>query len=118
MKLEHNSQHGYFFRVSLKEEPVLRQNSQFQIIDAVKGGCRFTTNRLSDLNDRHKEIITEYEQAQTGCVTEVLEVAGRLIFFLVVKYFTFELQTQILSGVITFCDLWKKVRIWNRNSVL
>lgn len=76
MKLEHNSQHGYYFRVTLKEEPILRKNSQYRIIDAVKGGCRFTSSRLSDLNDRHKEIIEEYEQVQRGCVTEVLEVAG------------------------------------------
>lgn len=38
IKLDSNPQLGHFFRVTLKEEPVLRKNSDFKILDAVKGG--------------------------------------------------------------------------------
>lgn len=78
IKLEYNSQHGYYFRVTLKEEPILRQNKKYQIIDAIKGGCRFTTEKLSDLSERFKKVISDYEEAQKSCVAEIFEVASKL----------------------------------------
>lgn len=76
IKLEHNDQHGCYLRVSLKEEHGLRNNKRFRIIDAVKGGVRFTTEKLSDLNQEYLEIRESYEEQQKIVVSEILDVAG------------------------------------------
>lgn len=31
LKLDCNEQHGYFFRVTLKEEPILRESKNYQV---------------------------------------------------------------------------------------
>lgn len=77
MKLECNDQHGYFFRVTLAEEHALRQNKRFKIIDAVKGGVRFTNDKLESLNESYSSIKQSYEQQQRSIVQEILEVAGK-----------------------------------------
>lgn len=77
MKLECNDQHGYFFRVTLAEEHALRQNKKFKIIDAVKGGVRFTNDKLEGLNESYSGIKQNYEQQQRSLVQEILEVAGK-----------------------------------------
>lgn len=79
MKLECNDQHGYFFRVTLAEEHALRQNKSFKIIDAVKGGVRFTNDKLEHLNQSYSSIKESYEQQQRSIVLEVLDVAGKVV---------------------------------------
>lgn len=76
IKLECNDQYGYFFRVTLKEEPALRKNNKFKILDAVKGGCRFTNDRLSDLNSDYTEAKAEYIEQQKAIIVDVFDVAS------------------------------------------
>lgn len=78
IKLECNDQHGYFFRVTLSEEQVLRQNKQYRIIDAIKGGVRFTNNKLEALNESYKQVKANYEEQQRSLVQQIFEVAGQL----------------------------------------
>ncbi|KAB0801844.1 hypothetical protein PPYR_04030 [Photinus pyralis] len=76
IKLECTEQHGYFFRVTLKEEQALRKNKNFIIIDAIKGGVRFSNNALKQLNSDYMELNTNYEKEQKSVVKEILEVAA------------------------------------------
>lgn len=79
IKLECNDQHGYFFRVTLAEEQALRQNKQYRIIDAVKGGVRFTHDKLEKLNETYTNIKQSYELQQKSLVEEIINVAGKCI---------------------------------------
>jgi DNA mismatch repair protein MSH2 len=76
IKLECNDQHGYFFRVTLKEEHALRSNSRYKIIDAVKGGVRFTNDKLGDLNADYSEAKAAYEDQQKTIIAEIFDVAA------------------------------------------
>lgn len=38
IKLDNNPQLGHFFRISLKDERILRKNSNYKVLDAIKGG--------------------------------------------------------------------------------
>lgn len=80
VKLDCTDQHGYFFRVTLKEEHALRQNKNYQIIDAIKGGVRFRDDKLSKLNEEYSDIKKNYEQQQKNIVKEIFEVAGKFLF--------------------------------------
>ncbi|KAK4883145.1 hypothetical protein RN001_006464 [Aquatica leii] len=76
IKLECTDQHGYFFRVTLREEHALRKNKNFEVIDAVKGGVRFTNDKLKSLNENYYDIKESYEQQQKSLVKEVFDIAA------------------------------------------
>ncbi|XP_076252043.1 DNA mismatch repair protein spel1 isoform X2 [Rhynchophorus ferrugineus] len=75
IKLECNPQHGYFFRITKKEEQVLRQAKHYKILDTVAGGVRFTNDSLSMLNDDYSAISDKYEEAQKSVVSGMVDVA-------------------------------------------
>lgn len=77
IKLEFVSHLGYHFRITLKDEAVLRKNDKYRILDAVKGGVRFTTEKLSELNLDFNESKTSYEEQQKTIVEEVIRVARK-----------------------------------------
>ncbi|XP_055709286.1 DNA mismatch repair protein spellchecker 1 [Phlebotomus papatasi] len=74
IKLDVVSHIGYHFRISLKEDSVLRKNTKYRTIDAVKGGVRFTTDKLTDLNSEFSEVRESYEEQQKSIVDEVIRV--------------------------------------------
>ncbi|XP_018575301.1 DNA mismatch repair protein Msh2 [Anoplophora glabripennis] len=76
IKLECNDQHGYFFRVTLKEEHALRKSKNYKIIGAIKGGVRFTNDKLAELNKDYQTINEEYMERQKTVVAEIFEVAA------------------------------------------
>ena len=41
LKLEHSVQHVYFFRLTMKEEKIVRGNKNFPIMEANKSGIKF-----------------------------------------------------------------------------
>lgn len=77
IKLEYVSHLGYHFRILLKDESVIRKNSKYRILDAIKGGARFTTDRLSDLNDEYTQAKVSYEEQQKTIVDEIIRVASK-----------------------------------------
>ena len=78
LKLESNQQFGYYFRVTLKEEKVLRNKKQYIILDSNKSGVRFRSNKLNDLNDNYLSARDKYTIEQKKVVTEIIEIAGIL----------------------------------------
>lgn len=76
IKLEMNDQLGYYMRMTLKDEKVLRDFKGFDILDTQKGGVRFRNVILSQLSDEHLELTKEYTEAQKCIVEEVLRVAA------------------------------------------
>lgn len=76
LKLESNQQFGYYFRVTLKEEKVLRNKKQYIILDSNKSGVRFRSNKLNDLNDEYIAIRDKYIMEQKKVVAEIIEIAG------------------------------------------
>ncbi|XP_059618269.1 DNA mismatch repair protein spellchecker 1 [Phlebotomus argentipes] len=74
VKLDVVSHIGYHFRISLKDESAIRKNKKYSMIDAVKGGARFTTNTLRDLNSDFQEVRESYEEQQKSIVEEVIRV--------------------------------------------
>lgn len=75
VKLDYVSHHGYHFRISLRDDACLRKNNKYHILDAIKGGVRFTSDKLTALNDDFIRSRDEYEDQQKTIVDEVIRVA-------------------------------------------
>ncbi|XP_076658764.1 DNA mismatch repair protein spel1 isoform X1 [Halictus rubicundus] len=76
LKLESNQQLGYYFRITLKEEKILRNKKQYTILDSNKAGVRFRSSRLSDLNDDYIASRDKYTVEQKKVVAEIIEIAA------------------------------------------
>lgn len=77
LKLEYVSHLGYHFRITLSNESALRQNKKYTTLDTVKGGIRFTTSKLGDLNLDYSQTRASYEEQQKSIVDEVIRVARK-----------------------------------------
>lgn len=76
IKLEIVSHIGYHFRVTTRNDTFIRKDKNYKIIDAVNSGIRFTSTKLSDLNNKFQETKLEYEELQKAIVAEVVKTAG------------------------------------------
>ena len=76
LKLEHSSQHGYYFRLTMKEEKSVRNDRAYTIIEANKSGVKFRNGKLEQLNEEHSEISRRYESQQAAIVGEMLGIAS------------------------------------------
>lgn len=76
LKLESNSQLGYFFRVTRKEEKLIRNNKCFLTIDTNKNGVRFHSTGLRQLNEEYVQNRQDYEEQQKSVVTGIIDIAA------------------------------------------
>ncbi|XP_043252756.1 DNA mismatch repair protein Msh2 [Colletes gigas] len=76
LKLESNQQFGYYFRVTLKDEKVLRNKKHYTILDSNKQGVRFRSNEMNYLNDDYIAAREKYTVEQKKVVTEIIEIAA------------------------------------------
>ena len=60
-----------------QDEKNLRNNKNYQTIDAQKNGVRFRNNALRDLNDEHLEYKEDYTAQQQSVVGEIITIAGK-----------------------------------------
>lgn len=79
IKLESNQQYGYFFRITLKEEKVLRNNKHYNMLDSHKGGVRFRNSKLNELNDDFLAARNKYMDKQKDVIAEIMEIAGSCV---------------------------------------
>ncbi|XP_014219551.1 DNA mismatch repair protein Msh2 [Copidosoma floridanum] len=78
IKLEVHPQYGYHFRITLKEEKSIR-NKNYIILDSIKGGVRFRSQKLEDLNDEYMTARNSYIAHQKTIVAEIVETAAGYI---------------------------------------
>ncbi|XP_069139332.1 DNA mismatch repair protein Msh2-like [Argopecten irradians] len=76
LKLESNSQLGYFFRVTRKEEKALRNNKNYMTIDTKKDGVRFHNNALRRMNEEYLKAKEDYNEQQKSVVMEIITIAA------------------------------------------
>ncbi len=76
LKLEHSSIHGYYFRLTMKEEKSVRNDRSYTIIEANKSGVKFRNNKLEQLNDEHSDLSVKYENQQSAIVSEMIGIAS------------------------------------------
>jgi len=76
LKLEHSSQHGYYFRLTMKEEKIVRGNKNFTIMEANKSGIKFRNSRMEQLNDSHSDLTKKYEDQQRSIVNEMVAISS------------------------------------------
>ncbi|KAG8229379.1 hypothetical protein J437_LFUL000900 [Ladona fulva] len=75
LKLESNSQYGYFFRITLKDEKLLRNNRGYIILDSNKAGVRFQSSSLQRANDEYLAARAEYGESQKAIENEIINIA-------------------------------------------
>ncbi|KAH8410004.1 hypothetical protein KR009_004011 [Drosophila setifemur] len=75
VKLESVDKLGHHFRIILKDDSVLRKNSNYRIVDVIKGGVRFTSDKLEGYSDEFASCRSQYEEQQLSIVEEIIQVA-------------------------------------------
>ena len=75
VKLETSAQHGYTFRVTMKDEKIIRKKSGIFIVDTTKGGVRFRNHQLEQHNKKFLELSSKYDEQQSYVVSEILTIA-------------------------------------------
>ncbi|KAI6184360.1 DNA-MISMATCH-REPAIR-2 domain-containing protein [Aphelenchoides bicaudatus] len=73
IKLESNSENGFYFKVTLKAEKNVR-DANVIVLTCTKGaGLTFTTSKLKDLNDDFRDLNTQYAEGQKEVEANVIE---------------------------------------------
>lgn len=76
LMLERSSKMGYYFRLTMKEEKAVRNDSSLNILESNKSGVKFRNKKLELLNDTYAELFERYEQQQQAIVSEMLSIAA------------------------------------------
>ncbi|KAJ7341251.1 hypothetical protein JRQ81_005136 [Phrynocephalus forsythii] len=76
IKLECNAQYGHYFRVTYREEKVLRNNLKYKVLETLKNGVKFCNSALKEINEEYIKIRKEYEEMQEVVVKEIINVAS------------------------------------------
>eukprot|EP00282_Hemiselmis_andersenii_P005543 CAMPEP_0114149132 /NCGR_PEP_ID=MMETSP0043_2-20121206/21994_1 /TAXON_ID=464988 /ORGANISM="Hemiselmis andersenii, Strain CCMP644" /LENGTH=815 /DNA_ID=CAMNT_0001243751 /DNA_START=95 /DNA_END=2539 /DNA_ORIENTATION=+ len=73
VKLERNK--GiYSFRITRKDEKILRKDPAFSVVDTKKDGVKFTCKDLKPLAEAYKRVDDEYNSKQAHLVAKVIDV--------------------------------------------
>lgn len=82
LKLMQSATHGWFFRLTLKDERLLRGNKDFRVFDTAKDGVKFRDASLSELNGQFSEETAAYKAQQDSIIREIVDISqGYASFF-------------------------------------
>lgn len=74
LKFEKSKQHGYYFRLSKKEEKHINGKKEYFTVDSLrKDGVKFRNSKLEKLNNRIFDISNAYDQKQSELVAQLIE---------------------------------------------
>ncbi|KHJ98120.1 MutS domain V protein [Oesophagostomum dentatum] len=77
IKLDSNPQHGFFYRVTLKEEKNIRKCKLITILETNKGsGVRFSDGDLEEINERYQVLSNIYRTAQQDLEKKVISTCA------------------------------------------
>lgn len=76
IKLESSSHLGHYYRVTLKDEKVLRNNKRFTTIETKKDGVRFINSSLRVLSEEYQALKETYNDVQSQLANEVIKIAA------------------------------------------
>lgn len=77
LKLERKDNLGYVFRVTRKDERLIRgKQGTYQVVDTRKDGVRFVTRTLKRLSAEYDEAAKEYSSKESDLRSKTLEVAS------------------------------------------
>lgn len=79
LKLERKDNLGYIFRLTRKEEKLIRGKSQYTVLDTRKDGVRFQSRALRRLSQAYETIANEYNGKEYEMRAKVLEVVGTYV---------------------------------------
>ncbi|KRX44120.1 DNA mismatch repair protein Msh2 [Trichinella murrelli] len=72
LKLEYSAQWGHVFRVSRKDEKIIRNQKAVELLDMQKGSVRFTDEILKNMNSEMMKAKDSYEEFQKRIVDELV----------------------------------------------
>lgn len=76
VKLESTQQFGYYFRVTRKDEIIVRDKPKYHVFDSNTSGAKFRTDKLTELNDEYMALKDKYNNKQKEVVDEIVSIAG------------------------------------------
>lgn len=79
LKLERKDNLGYIFRLTRKEERLIRGKKQFTVLETRKDGVRFQTRTLRRLSESYEELAGEYDAKEHEMRAKTLEVVATYV---------------------------------------
>uniref|UniRef100_A0A7S2ZAK3 DNA mismatch repair protein MutS core domain-containing protein n=1 Tax=Rhodosorus marinus TaxID=101924 RepID=A0A7S2ZAK3_9RHOD len=76
LKLEKKDGLGYYYRLTRKDEKLIRDRKAFLVIETRKDGVRFTNKDLRRLSSQYYELAEEYNTKQSELKKKTLEVVS------------------------------------------
>lgn len=101
IKLDYTNQDGFFFKMTRKNDSVLRKNKSYKILDTTKSGVKFTNTKLGELNDTFSAAQETYQTKQQEIVDEIIQVAqGYVDSFATLSGIVAELDCLVAFAVV------------------
>lgn len=57
----------------------MRNNPQYKLIDATKGGLRFQNKKLAEYSEDYLETKRNYDECQRSIVEEIVNISGKFL---------------------------------------
>ena len=109
LKLDRKDGLGYSFRVSRRDEVLIRHQPQYLVLETRKDGVRFTTPALRRLSNQYAEATARYEDKDRGIRARALELFGSYLpCFSELAAVVAELDVLVALAVVASTQQWSR----------